>query len=446
MEKGQDKNEDLYREVLEIAGDIPDPYVRTITFARLAIKMKENGYKGYMRAFRYAISSLDYIDNPILIVRAMVSIARYLHVAGAEELSANMLHRAYEAATLLKGNVKDRLLVEIIREALASGRGRDAILYATDIEDDAIRNTSLLEIAKYFTKKGDLRSAKTVLSSITEEPTKSQAAFEILKAHLEREEFASALSLLPKIENSYWLELALEETAKRLKEASTPYATYEKFVEAAKELSERLGKNLLKSFLAGLVEKGEAKSAAEILNSSKLPGIAELASYLAGLLIQRPEKLHEFVTSLRLSPENFDVLAKSILDSILERRPSRSYQETVEYLGRNTENETVLVKVSTYLAKIGEFDLAEKFADPVEDPYLRSLAFGAIALERLRRGDIDGAIDAVKNVSDREWGSWLMGEILVRILGGSIGEHPERELEESATLHKKERDKSANVL
>lgn len=446
MEKERDKNEGLFSEVLEIAASIPDPYVRTLTFARLGLKMREMGSRRSMKAFRYAISSLDDIEDPVLIIRAMVSIARYLHAAGVEDLSSSLLHRAYEATLLLKGPIRDRLLVEVVKGALALGKGRDAVLYATDIGDESVRNRSLLEIARYFTKRGEVRQARSVLDAMTDELAKSQVAFEILKVHLEREEFASALSLLPKIGSEYWLEMALEETAKKLKEASVPYTTYEKFVEAAKELSERLGKNLLRSFLTGLVEKGEVRNAAEILNSSAVPDKVEIASHLARLLLDHPSKLREFVVSLKLPPEQFDGFAKALLDLMLERGPLKTHQKTVEYLGERAESEAVLVKVATYLSKTGDFALAERFANPVDDPYLRSLAFGAIALEKLRRGDIDGAIDAVKNVPDREWGSWLMGEILVRVIEGKVGERPEKELEESATLHREARDKGANVL
>ncbi len=423
-------------EVLRIAETIPDPYVRTITLARLGYLLSKSEPQTSVKAFKLAVSSLDYIEDPVLILRAMVSTSRYLRMAGVKELSEGMLHRAYEGALLLRGRVKDSLLVEIIRESLRAGKKRDAILYATDIEDEKLRNRLLLEIVKNLVQEGDLQIARKVLNVFTGEPERSQAIVEIIRGHLIREEFASVLSLLPTIENEYWLETALEETAKSLRGSGVPKATYEKFVEAAKELSERLGKDLLRAFLTGLVEGGDVLGAAEILNSVTR-NRESIASYLSRLLIGRPKDLESFVKSLRLSPEEFDEVAKATLDALLEKNPSPEYRGVVEFLGRNTENERVLVKVATYLAKIGDFKTAEEFGRMIDDPYLRSLAFGAIALEKLRREDIDGAIDAVKNVPDAEWGSWLMGEILVKIVEGSLGEYPERELERKAELHRR---------
>lgn len=440
MQKSTTK-ERIINEILEIAGSISDPYVRTLTFARIGYLLKKDKSPASFKAFKFAIASLNEIDDPVLIIRAMITTARYLRMIGVKDLPENLLHRAYEGTLLLRGKIRDRLLVDLIKEALNSSRKRDAILYATDIEDETLRNKVLLEIIKHLVQAENIQTAKKVIGLLTEEPEKSQAAFEIIKRHLKREEFASVLSLLPSIENEYWLELALEETARRLIESAVPMETYEKFVEAAKELSERLGKDLLKAFLAGLVEKGDIKSAAKILNSSTPSSRATVAAYLSKLLIDKPRELKIFVQSLRLRPEGLDALAKATLDSLLERKPKREYQEVVEFFGKNTENKAILVKVTTYLAKIGEFESAEELADAIDDPYLRSLAFGAIALERLRRRNIDGAIKAVKKVPGKEWSSWLMGEILVKIVEGPIGEHPEKELEEKAEFHKKRKKK-----
>lgn len=428
-------DEKIIEEILEITESIPDPYVRTITSARLGYLLKKDNPHASLKVFKFAIASLDEINDPVLIIRAMITTARYLRMAGVKDLSENMLHRAYEGTLLLRGKIRDRLLVDVIREVLNSERKHDAILYATDIEDEILRNKILLEILKQLVQAGDVQKAKKVIGLLTKEPEKSQAAFEVIKGHLEREEFASVLSLLPSVENEYWLEMALEETAKKLIESNVPIGTYEKFVEAAKELSERLGRDLLKAFLTGLVEEGDIKTAAKILNSSV--NRATVAAYLSKLLIDKPRELKIFVQSLQLEPGELDTLAKAILNILLERKPKLEYQEVVEFFGKRTENEGVLVKVTTYLAKIGEFESAEGFAEIIDDPYLRSLAFGAIALERLRRKNIDMAIEAVKKVPDEEWGSWLMGEILIKIVEGSIGEHPERELEEKAELYKK---------
>ncbi len=92
----------------------------------------------------------------------------------------------------------------------------------------------------------------------------------------------------------------------------------------------------------------------------------------------------------------------------------------------------------TYLSKLGEFDEALRSAELVRGNYLRSLAFGSIAVSKLKSGDIDGgAIDAALEVKDPKWGgSWLLSEILTKILELQAGGEVSEDIEERAELQR----------
>ncbi|NJF25368.1 hypothetical protein [Thermococcus sp. Bubb.Bath] len=436
MKAVPDSSRDIYREVLTIGRDIPDPYIRTITLARIAYEMKKAGHPAYKTALRFTFSSIEGIEDPILVIKAMVEISKYLHAASMGDMAKNVLHQAYEGSEVLPEPIRDSLLSEITLQAIAIGQVDDAAFYAASIKNPEKRDDVFLAIIKLFLREGNLRRAKNLLDAISSPDVKSQAAVEILREHLKREEFATALSLLPHIENAYWLETAMEEIGRKLRKSGVHPGTYEKFINAAKELSERMGRNLVTSFLSGLIQEDEVGFMAEVINSLPSEDRLDVARHIVKLVLNNPGKLRDLLTSLNMDAGDFDELAKFTMDLLLEEKPRESYIPLVKWIGEKTEDETVLVKTATYLAKLGELEGATLLAKPIEDPYLRSLAFGAVALEKLKRGDIDGAIDAAREAHDREWGSWLMGEILIRVLRMASGEREETELQESARKHK----------
>lgn len=435
MNKSSSQREKIHREVMDIAREISDPYVRSITLARIGYRLAKNGDPQYKKAFSWAMSALKSIENPILMLKAMVEISRYFSLSGLEERARDILTNAYEGALLLKSSARDTILVEIARGALAIGRPEDTIFYSTDIQDPEKRDRLIFEVIRHYLKEGNIRKAESLLDTLSSEEIKSRASFEILQKHLERGEFASAMRLIPKMEKGYWMDMAMEEIAKKLAEAEVSNKVYEKFMEAAKEISLSTGRDHITTFLLGLSKGGNLRFVAETVNS--LDGTLRLkaAENIITALLTQPEKLYIFLETLTLPPEEFDALAKRIMDELLRETPSEKYRDLAVLIGQRTEDESVLVKVATYLSKIGLIEEAKTFAGQIEDPYLRSLAFGAIALGYLKRGDVGSAIDAVMEVRDREWSSWLMGEILVKVLDSSIGERAEEELGERARKH-----------
>ncbi|ASJ00173.1 hypothetical protein A3K92_01060 [Thermococcus gorgonarius] len=430
----------LHSQVINVAQEIPDPYVRAVTLARIGHRLYLAGDANYGKAFSLALSAINDIDNPFMVLKAMVDISKYFHLSGMEEKAKDLLRSAYEGSLLLKGPARDVVLLDIARGALAIGMPDEALLYSTDIQDIQRRDLIMAEVVQFYIKRGDLRRASSLLDGVSSEEVKSRISFELLNAYLRRGEFASALRILPKIEVYYWVDSSIEEIAKRISEEDAFEDVYWKFVEAITELSMTSGKDYLTTFLIGLSRGGKARFVAKVLNSLADFPRAEAVKRIAMALISSPRNLEEFIRELSLPPEEFDPLARAVMDELLKGPVSPAYREVALIIGRRTEDMAVLVKVSTYLSKIGYPEEARTFAEQIIDPYLRSLAFGAIALAHLKRGDIDSAIEAAAEVRDRDWGSWLMGEILVKVVESSIGENAEEELSERARKHKKWRE------
>ncbi|WP_297490943.1 hypothetical protein [Thermococcus sp.] len=435
MNQKHTENRETFLSVLKIAREIPDDYIRTITLSRIALRLMELGIPEAKLAFKLAVSSVEEIDNPVLMIKALLDVSKYLHRAGSGDLAKATLQQAYESVLLLRGPIRDDLLKEIALAAMAQGLDEEAAFYALDMssgEKDAI----LLGIVKNLVKKGKLRKATLIAERIEDDETRSEAYYTISQWYLSREQFATVLALMSKMDGRFLVK-ASEELGRRLSESDLSADTYGKFAEAVKGLEEEKGIRLMERFLLGFLSKGKVDTVAEVVNSLKHGRKGEVAAYLARKTVDKPSLLGGLIGKLSLEPDEFDAVAKAVMDELLEGGIGGEYLPVVLEIGRRTESEAVLVKVTTYLARLGEIKAAERFAAPIEEPYFRSLAFGAIALAKLRGGDIDGAIEAAAEVKDRKWGSWLMGEILVKVLDRAVGESADRELGKKAADHRK---------
>lgn len=435
MNQKHTRDKETFLSVLKIAREIPDDYIRTITLSRIALRLMELGIPEAKLAFKLAVSSVEEIDNPVLMIKALLDVSKYLHKAGSGDLAKTTLQQAYESALLLRGPIRDDLLKEIALTAMAQGLDEEAAFYALDIssgEKDGI----LLEIVKSLVKKGKLRRATLIAERIEDDDTRSEAYYTISQWYLSREQFATVLAFLSKMDGRFLVK-ATEELGKHISESDLSADTYGKFSEAVKRIEEEKGIRLVERFLLGFLSKGDTDTVAEVVNSLEHGRKGEAAAYLSRNIADKPLLLRGLIGKLKLEPDEFDAVAKAVMDELLEGRIERDYLPVVLEIGKRTESEAVLVKVTTYLARLGEVEAAARFATPVEEPYFRSLAFGAIALTKLRSGDIDGAIEAAGEVKDRKWGSWLMGEILVKVLDRAVGESADRELGEKAANHRK---------
>ena len=429
---------DVYDEALNLAANIQDRYLRAVTYAKIGYYMYKAKKRRYKDAFKYSLSAVSAIENPALTAKALIEIATYLHGVNPDT-SKKVFQQAHDAISMFPQPLKDDLMVELSKRLLELGMKDDALFYASDIEDSVKRNDTLLKILEAYLSDGNMRKARLIIESIEDEPWRSIAAVEAVKEHLKREEFGSAIRILKEMKSEYWLGEAMKEVAVHLKSSEVPKATYEKFVDIALSLSSETGSDVLRSLLIGLGSQGELEFVMEI--TSRLPEEQreEILKGIVSASADRPEILNRLVDLL--SGEEFERISAFMMDKLLSRPVQESFSEVVRKVGEKTTEDSVLVKVATYLSKLGDFDAAWEFASRVRGHYLRSLAFGSIAVAKLKAGDIDGAIDAALEVKDPRWGSWLLSEILTKILelqaGGQVREDIQEKAESQRALWEK---------
>ena len=425
---------DVYREAFKLAGTIRDKYLRAVTYAKIGYYMYRAKNPLYKDAFKYALNATASIETPPLMVKALIEVASYLSRVSINT-AKKTFHQAYEVILSFPQPLRDDMLVSLSERLLEIGLVDDALFYAQDIKDMVKRNDLLLKILRVYLKRGNMRKAYLIVGRIEEEPWRSIGAIETIKEHLKREEFGSAIRVLSEIKSEYWLGEAMKEVAVYLKNADVPMATYEKFVDIALGMSGEGGFEVLRSLLIGLAIQGEIPFVMSILEKLPPEQRGEILLGIAQAIVDKEQYLSNFLDAVH--GEDFDKVAHVAMDKLLERRPSEDYVPVVTKIGTRSSDDAVLVKVVRYLSKAGRFDKAWEFAGKVRGNYLRSLAFGSIAVEKLRVGDIDGAIDAALEVKDPRWGSWLLSEILTRILELEAEGKVREDIEEKAKAQRK---------
>jgi len=425
---------DVYREVLRLAGNIEDPYLRAVTYARVGYYMHLAKNPLYKEAFSRALSSVAKIENPVLLVKALLEVGTFFSKTGSKA-AEKIFHQAYESSLKFPSPLKDELLEELVLRLIELGKADEALFYATEISDPVKKSDVLLKLLNVYLHEGKIRKARVILESLDEEPWHSIAAFNILKEHLRREEFGSAIKVLSELKSEYWLGEAMRAIAFHLKKAQVPEGTYEKFVDVALQMAPQVSLEALKSLLIGLALQGEIKFVREVLDKLSPESKAPILEAISLSILDRPDLLKEFIGSL--SGEELEEVLRLVMDSLLERSAKEDYLDVVRLVGERTRNERTLVKVVRYLSKLHAYNDAWRFASAIRDPYLRSLAFGSIAVEKLKEDDIDGAIDASLEVKDPRWGSWLLSEILAKVLEAQAGEGVREDIEERAEAQRR---------
>jgi len=425
---------DVYREAFKLAGTIRDKYLRAVTYAKIGYYMYRAKNPLYKDAFKYALNATASIETPPLMAKALIEVASYLARVNINT-ARKTFHQAYEVILSFPQPLRDDMLVSLSERLLEIGLVDDALFYASDVEDMVKRNDLLLKIMRVYLKRGNMRKAYLIVGKIEEEPWKSIGAIETIKEHLKREEFGSAIRVLSEIKSEYWLAEAMKEVAVYLKNSDVPTATYEKFVDIALGMSGEGSFDVLRSLLIGLAVQGEIPFVMGILEKLPEEQRKEILLGIAQAIVDREEYLASFLDAV--DDDEFEGVAHVVMDRLLERRPSEGYISVAMKIGNRSSDDAILVKVVRYLSKAGRFREAWDFAEKVRGNYLRSLAFGSIAVEKLRLGDLDGAIDAALEVKDPKWGSWLLSEILTKILELETEGRFKEDIEERAEAQKK---------
>ncbi|WP_461866475.1 hypothetical protein [Thermococcus sp.] len=426
---------DIYHEVLDLASQIRDRYLRAITYARIGYYLYKSGSEAYKDAFKLALEVVSKIENPLRAVMALVEIGSYIQKCNLKKAAMKIFYQAHEVIREFPQPLHDEMLETLVTRLIELGVLDDALFYSRNIKDNVKRNDILLKILKAYLKEENMKRAYITVKYIQGEPWHSIAAIETLKVHLKREEFGSAIKILKSLKSEYWLSEAMREVAVHLKNANVPKETYEKFVDIALSMPGSISPEVLRSLLIGLGSYGETSFVVKVIHTLSEEEKIKVLSGLISNIIDQENLLEELAENL--DKEEFDLVAKIILDELLSRTPELRYKRLVEKLGFKTRDEPVKAKSVTYLSKLREYNSAMKLAKEIEDTYVRSLAFGSIAVSMLREGNIDRAIDAALEVKDPKWGSWLLSEILTKILELQAGENVGYDLEHKAHKQKK---------
>ncbi|WP_456454294.1 hypothetical protein [Thermococcus sp.] len=428
-------NPGIYREVLELASRISDRYLRAITYARIGYYLHKLEDETYKDAFKQSFDAVSRIESPISAVRALIEIGGYLYKSGLVKASNKVFYQAYEIVRGFPQPLHDEMIEALVNRLMGLGLLNDALFYGRNIKSNVKRNDVLLKILREYLKGRNIKRAYVTLKYIQGEPWHSIAAVEILKVHLEREEFGSAIKILRNLTSEYWLSEAMREVAVHLKNADVPKETYEKFVDIALSMPKSVSPEVLRALLIGLGSYGETSFVLGIIRNLPEEERVKILSGLISNIIDQEKLLESIVDNLHGS--ELDLVAKIILDGLLSRPANPRYKQLVEHVGFKADDDSIKAKAVTYLAKIGEYEDAMKLAGEIMDTHVRSLAFGSIAVSRLKEGDIDGAIDAALEVKDPKWGSWLLSEILTKILELQAGESVRDDLEDKSHKQKK---------
>ncbi|WP_231855749.1 hypothetical protein [Thermococcus peptonophilus] len=350
--------------------------------------------------------------------------------------ASRVFESAHEAISEMPQPLKDDFLQRLVKKLVQVNLIEKAFEYSLELENEVKRNDSLILVLNSYVNEGNLRNAHRVVEYIQNEPWRSLALFSILKEHLKRGELGTALGLLSQFRSDYWLGEAVKSVAVYLKKSDNlDSAVYEKVFQFMASLSSDVSNDVLKSFLVGLAVQGEIKFVSESLKRIPREQWDEIISAIVSSIIDRGELVTEFLDSL---PEDAKILAVGyVLDILLERPPSSEYLELVRKIGSFASSERIKVKAVRYLSKLHDYEGAWNLASSISDPHLRSLAFGSIAIEKLKEGDIDGAIDAALEVKDPRWGSWLLSEILAKIAELQASGQVVEDIEERAEKQKR---------
>ncbi|AIF69225.1 hypothetical protein PAP_04040 [Palaeococcus pacificus DY20341] len=422
----------VINESFKVASIIRDPYFRSIAYAKMAYELYGVQNKRYKEAFTKAVEATKEIDNPQALIRSLIEIAKYLAKCRIPAYK-KVFYQAFEMTKQFSSSLKDELTEEIIQTLIELKEYDEALYYAIELEDKIKRNDNFLKLLNYYLKVGKMRKAHFIINHLDDEPWRSIAAIETLKVHLKREEYGSAIKVLSTIKNPYWLSEGMRETAIYLKKQGAPRATLEKFIYIAKNMSENYGEEVLKNLLIGFGIVGEVEFALNILYSLPLKKRASVLIELTARVIHEPKILKEIMKNI--DDELFAKVGKFVMDRLLEN-PAEEYLGVVEIVGSKSMDEALLTKVVTFYSKLGKYQKSIHLAQRISDNYLRSLAFGSIAVNLLKEGNVDRALEIALEVKHPKWSSWLMEELLIKILEMAKEQEIENDLEKKAKEEK----------
>lgn len=408
----------LVVEVLESARDIPDPYVRTVTYARIGEELARKGHPLYKRAFLSAFESLDSIEDPFKMLGALISIGVSL---GRARIRAyrKVFSRVLSESRDLSPPQRDELLKRASLALLSLGDVGEAITFALEVSNDKLRQSTLVSLARGISRSLEAETIKTayrlrkmrlILEYIADEPYRSKALFELSKALLALGSYEGAFSALREMGSREWSRRAFKELAFRLSELGVIEDYAESFTALAEELSRKFGENFTAELATALALAGRGKLAVGLLRKLDEGSIERVA---LDVLEKNPSALEDFLSALNEGESS--KVGRALMNRILEE-PAPEKREIVNTIARFTRSEEVWAKVARFYVLIGDIESARRIGLALQSPRLRSVVMADVAHHYLKRGSVERAIDTALEVRDGRFASLLMSEILIKAL------------------------------
>ena len=409
----------LVKEILSSVEVIPDPYVKSVTYAKIGERLAKAKNKAYKVAFLKAMETAKGIEDPPTMFRALLSVGYSMGRAGLKS-SKRIYSQVIEDSRILPAPQRDLLMRLSSLYMLALGEINEAITNALEIANPSMRDEVLLTIIRVNTRMIErekvkvayrLRKSRLALDYISSEPHRSKAILEVIKAHIALGSYETAVNYLSAIGDPDWANRGFKEVLFRLRDKDVLGHLIEALEGAARVLIERFGGDFQYNLAFAFALAGEGEEAVKLLRELEDPGL--MRRMALKLLELDNNALPSFIGAL--NEEEAEIVGKAVMNAVLEN-PELGSEEVVNAVGKSTSSEEVWAKISRYYVLKGELDVAMKIARLVKSPELRSLIMADLAHQLLKRGEVERAIDAALEVRDERFASILVAEILIGAL------------------------------
>lgn len=414
----------IVREILASVEAIPDPYIRSVTYAKIGERLARAKDKAYKVAFLKAMETAKSIEDPVLMFRALLSVGYSMGRAGLKSPKRIYSH-VTEDSRILPEPQRDGIMRLASLYMLALGEINEAITYALEIANPRMRDDVLLTIIRVNTRMIEkekvkvayrLRKSKLALDYIASEPQRSKAILEVIKAHIALGSYETAISYLSAISDPDWAKQGFKEVLFRLRDRDVLGHLIEPLEEAARLIIGRFGEDFQYYLAFAFAVVGEGEEAVKLLREL---GDPELMKKMALKLLELDNNmLPSFIGAL--NEEEAEIVGKAVMNAVLEK-PELGNEDVVRAIGSSTSSEEVWAKIGRYYVIRGELDAAMKIARMIKNQDLRSLIMADLSHQLLKRGDVESAIDAALEVRDESFASILMAEILISALEKELG-------------------------
>ncbi|AIU68863.1 hypothetical protein TEU_00115 [Thermococcus eurythermalis] len=413
----------LVAEILKSAGEIPDPYVKAVTYAKIGEELARKSHPLYKQAFLKAFESLASIDDPFGMLKALLSIGVSM---GRVRIKAyrRVFVRVLSESRSLAPPQRDELLKTASLALLGLGDIGEAISFAVEIGDDVLRQTTLVSIVRGISRSLEvnpiktayrLRKMKLALEYITDEPYRSKALFELSKAFVTLGSYSGAFSAIRDMGSREWAKQAFKELAFSLSELGVVENYVDSFTALAEELSQKFDENLALEVATVLALAGRGSLAAQMLRKFGDESLFEAVAL--DVLDKNPSALPEFLGAL--NAEEALLVGRALMNRILEE-PTPDKRGIVNTIARFVRLEEVWTKVARFYVLIGDVESARRIGLSLQNQKLRSLVMADVAHHYLKLGEVEKAIDTALEVREGRFASLLMSEILVKALNKEL--------------------------